>query len=619
MKLGNLSITQDIMRNVIRESVSAFLREVVYVSDADKKTGKARLTYKKSSNWGNGNLMYNDKLKTDKMDTNDDDTYEVPLKGGIISYNITSISGKEVMHYFKRHFKNEDTNVEIDGKKYKLLMADDEFRAFIDQFCAKVNAVIHSAVERFREDGNFGIEKISIYPVPSSSNFNTKMANIMALGSHLGYETTVIDENLFLKDLRNLQKDEEFITKNQDFYSGSLTVGTQKPLSITSYVDSDINRAKKFRLVPSYVNKLNSYAEQLNKQYYAYNSAVKKGQTVDGITERLVDIYKEYHDTIKQCLLDTEYESDTKDNGKASMMLKSLMQQAGYTKPASVNQRTSAIAKVIFPELRNEVSPVTHEPYMSKPSDIIDIQGWEPVSFQIKNLPNSERLALKNIYNPNTDEALVQNELEKIKGTIFIIFDDNISGGATLSDICYQAKQLGIEYIVPITFGKMTEKNSAGGITYRTPKSGYNLEAITRRASRMVSEAITKEQLEPIKVLWLDDMRNPNSYFNKKSDSGAFIRNSTYYKDNIFGKYAADFVWVRNMEEFTKYILDNGLPDMISFDHDLGKGLQNGHDCAMWLMAYCKEHNLGLPKCFVHSANHNKRAGMNELLGLPND
>lgn len=52
MKLGNLSITQDIMRNIIRESVSAFLREVVYVSDADKKTGKARLTYKKSSNWG---------------------------------------------------------------------------------------------------------------------------------------------------------------------------------------------------------------------------------------------------------------------------------------------------------------------------------------------------------------------------------------------------------------------------------------------------------------------------------------------------------------------------------------------------------------------------------------
>ena len=90
-------------------------------------------------------------------------------------------------------------------------------------------------------------------------------------------------------------------------------------------------------------------------------------------------------------------------------------------------------------------------------------------------------------------------------------------------------------------------------------------------------------------------------------------------KDNIFGKYAVDFVWVRNIEEFTKYILDNGLPDMISFDHGLGKGLQNGHDCAMWLMAYCKEHNLGLPKCFVHSANHNKRAGMNELLGLPND
>ena len=37
-----------------------------------------------------------------------------------------------------------------------------------------------------------------------------------------------------------------------------------------------------------------------------------------------------------------------------------------------------------------------------------------------------------------------------------------ISGGATLSDICMQAKQLGIEYIIPITFGEMQMKYNLG-------------------------------------------------------------------------------------------------------------------------------------------------------------
>ena len=67
-----------------------------------------------------------------------------------------------------------------------------------------------------------------------------------------------------------------------------------------------------------------------------------------------------------------------------------------------------------------------------------------------------------------------QKELEKIKGTIFLIFDDNVSGGATLSDICYQCKQLGIENIIPITFGRMQQSNNMRGIVLNTPKNGYD-------------------------------------------------------------------------------------------------------------------------------------------------
>jgi hypothetical protein len=64
--------------------------------------------------------------------------------------------------------------------------------------------------------------------------------------------------------------------------------------------------------------------------------------------------------------------------------------------------------------------------------------------------------------------------MEKIKGTVFVIFDDNISGGATLSDICYQAKKLGINYIVPITFGVMREKYKIGMMNINRPTNGWN-------------------------------------------------------------------------------------------------------------------------------------------------
>ena len=80
--------------------------------------------------------------------------------------------------------------------------------------------------------------------------------------------------------------------------------------------------------------------------------------------------------------------------------------------------------------------------------------------FQIKKLSNDVRMGLKNYFKQNPE--LVEQEMEKIKGTIFVIFDDNIRGGATLSDICMQAKQLGIEYIIPITFGEMQMKYNLG-------------------------------------------------------------------------------------------------------------------------------------------------------------
>ena len=64
----------------------------------------------------------------------------------------------------------------------------------------------------------------------------------------------------------------------------------------------------------------------------------------------------------------------------------------------------------------------------------------------------------------------------------------------------------------------------------------------------------------------------------------------------------ADFDRVYDYEGFTEYILLKGLPDFISFDHDLGEG-KSGYDCAKFLIDYCLENSLPLPRYAVHSQN----------------
>jgi hypothetical protein len=62
------------------------------------------------------------------------------------------------------------------------------------------------------------------------------------------------------------------------------------------------------------------------------------------------------------------------------------------------------------------------------------------------------------------------------------------------------------------------------------------------------------------------------------------------------------WVTVRTYEEFVKWIEENGMPNFISFDHDLGTE-KTGYDCAFWLVEYCMDNNVPLPKYNVHSAN----------------
>lgn len=83
---------------------------------------------------------------------------------------------------------------------------------------------------------------------------------------------------------------------------------------------------------------------------------------------------------------------------------------------------------------------------------------------------------------------------------------------------------------------------------------------------------------------------------------------------------------VRNYNEFRDWININGIPDLISFDHDLANEHTNdyfnqvgaqgyqipnyeqykektGLDCARYVVDYCQNNNVPLKQCAVHSHN----------------
>jgi len=137
-------------------------------------------------------------------------------------------------------------------------------------------------------------------------------------------------------------------------------------------------------------------------------------------------------------------------------------------------------------------------------------------------------------------------------------------------------------------------------------------------------------------LLWLDDIRNP------------FLSNYKYqyphlkmYHDMYFNNYRkCQIVWVQNYNQFEAWIYENGLPEDISFDHDLAdehytppkywndyqaskeyQDKQNyqektGMNCAKFLINYCMDYNKRLPGFFCHSANP---VGKDNILGLLNN
>lgn len=431
----------------INENQLQKLNEDVFVNGIKGK--KAKLSYNKRQNANHvrntGNYNSNDMLNTGKMDQNDADTFIVPLKGGINSYNITSIKGTEVMHYFKNKFSKKTTNIniEVNGEKseYELMMEDSEFQNFLKTFCSKVsNVVNYVSKEIASKDKKFeGFKGVSIYPVPSSSKFNVEMATILQENNIgiSGLPCRKIDTKLFEKDLSDLQKDQDFINKNKEYFNGRYF---QNGEDDKTHLDVMNDTIRKFKNVTAAQNQtlIDNYNMWVDKVIISYRNKVspqKLAQNYDNLVKARAAIRAKL--------------------GKGRW--DNAFNKIKYAKGPSVDERTANIQSI--------VASVKGKTYVSQNN--IDIVRISPQNFQIKNFTDDVRMGLQNFFKA---QGGIEEELARIEGTVFVIFDDNVSGGATLSDICYQASKLGIKYIVPITFGQMRTKYSVGTMKINAPE-----------------------------------------------------------------------------------------------------------------------------------------------------
>ena len=125
--------------------------------------------------------------------------------------------------------------------------------------------------------------------------------------------------------------------------------------------------------------------------------------------------------------------------------------------------------------------------------------------------------------------------------------------------------------------------------------------------------------------LFLDDLRKPeHAYIAPKRDDNSIIITSNSLA-NISGVSNDDWVIVRCYEEFVQALDDRGIPNVVSFDHDLDEEhirhyysvtelsgiieysnlkVKTGKHCAEYFVQKCKELKPEqLPDVYIHSAN----------------
>jgi len=124
-----------------------------------------------------------------------------------------------------------------------------------------------------------------------------------------------------------------------------------------------------------------------------------------------------------------------------------------------------------------------------------------------------------------------------------------------------------------------------------------------------------------MKKLFLDDVRSAEMVFMNTIDP--------IYENNN------EWEIVRSFNEFVSYIEEKGLPEFISFDHDLDfehyklenqqdidyekMEIKTGFHAAQWLVNYCADNKLKLPNYKVHSMNLAGKRNIERILGKDGD
>jgi hypothetical protein len=119
--------------------------------------------------------------------------------------------------------------------------------------------------------------------------------------------------------------------------------------------------------------------------------------------------------------------------------------------------------------------------------------------------------------------------------------------------------------------------------------------------------------------LFLDDERQPK-------DVAIRLDNGIYMKE--------PWTVVKNFADFKNYLETNEIPELISFDHDLTYDHyryavmnyipysefkdKTGYHCLLWLILFCHEKKVNLPKILIHTMNVEGKNNMMNLLDTYN-
>jgi hypothetical protein len=122
------------------------------------------------------------------------------------------------------------------------------------------------------------------------------------------------------------------------------------------------------------------------------------------------------------------------------------------------------------------------------------------------------------------------------------------------------------------------------------------------------------------KYLCLDDYRKVEDCL--LTHDGIYKPNEKQFLLEATNTNKWDWDLVKSFDEFKKYIDENGIPLIISFDNDLCEKHyigdfsteKSGLDCLLYLIDKCKELNRKLPVCYVHSFNPIRRKMMKDII-----